>query len=51
MCKKKLSKHYLAVKRCLLDVNYENFTDTANENLEIYNRVIDRIREYLNDNV
>jgi len=26
MCKKKLSKHYLAVKRCLLDVNYENFT-------------------------
>ena len=34
-----------------LDVNYENFTDTTNENLEMYTRVINRIREYLNDNV
>ncbi|MDC0450670.1 DEAD/DEAH box helicase [Nitrosopumilus sp.] len=34
-----------------LDIDYNNFTNMSHENLEMYGRVINRIREYLNDNV
>ena len=34
-----------------LDIDYNNFTDTTDRKLEMYNRIIKRIREYLNDNV